>query len=75
MAITRPEFAFLYRIDATIGAAETARVLRILAARSVTYVTFAESDALASEHDAVLELKDEGKWTWKTLGRGQLSPQ
>ena len=64
VALAAPDFAFLYRIDATVGSAETLRVLRTLAKRSITYVTFAETDALAAEHDAVLELKDDGKWTW-----------
>jgi len=64
VALAKPEFAFLYRIDATVGTAETVRVLRKFKDLSISYVTFAESDALASEHDAVLELRDEGKWTW-----------
>jgi hypothetical protein len=39
-----------------------ARVLRALAARSIAYVTFSDSDALAAEHDLVLRLEAGGAW-------------
>ena len=37
-----------------------ARVLQTLTARSITYVTFSDSDALAAEHDVVLCLEAGG---------------
>jgi putative ATP-binding cassette transporter len=67
VAMAAPDFAFLYRIDATVGATDTLRVLRVFAERSITYVTFAETDALATQHDAVLELKDGGQWKWTVI--------
>lgn len=65
VALAAPEFAFLYRIEGTVGTTETLRVLRELTERSITYVTFADSDALATEHDAVLELKSDGTWAFE----------
>ena len=37
-------------------------VLRAFRARSITYVTFSDSDALATEHDVVLRLEPGGAW-------------
>jgi multidrug efflux system outer membrane protein len=62
VALARPEFAFLYRVDELLGAADMARVLRALTARAITYVTFSDSDTLAAEHDVVLRLEAGGAW-------------
>jgi len=62
VALARPEFAFLYRIDEVLSAGDMARVLQALAARSIAYVTFSDSDALAAEHDLVLRLEAGGAW-------------
>ena len=65
VALARPEFAFLFRIDTTLRAAETIRALRALKARSITCVTFSDSDTLRDEHDCVLRLDGSGSWTMK----------
>ena len=65
VARARPEFAFLFRIDTTLRAAETIRALRALKARSITCVTFSDSDTLRDEHDCVLRLDGSGSWTMK----------
>lgn len=44
-----------------VGSAVT-RVLHTLTARSITYVTFSDPDALAAEHDGVLCLEAGGAW-------------
>jgi ABC-type uncharacterized transport system fused permease/ATPase subunit len=62
VALACPEFAFLYRVDELLGAAEMARVLRAFTARSIPYVTLSDSDALAAEHDVVLRLEPGGAW-------------
>jgi putative ATP-binding cassette transporter len=62
VALAQPEFAFLYRVDELLRAADMALVLQALTARSITYVTFSDSDALAPEHDVVLCLEAGGAW-------------
>jgi len=41
------------------------RALRALKARSITCVTFSDSDTLRDEHDCVLRLDGSGSWTMK----------
>jgi putative ATP-binding cassette transporter len=62
VALACPEFAFLYRVDELLGGADMARALQAFRARSITYVTFSDSDALAAEHDVVLRLEPGGAW-------------
>jgi len=69
VALARPEFAFLFRIDTTLRAAETMRALK---ARSITCVTFSDSDTLRDEHDCVLRLDGSGSWTMKWRIRRRL---
>ena len=47
-----------------------ARLLHTLTARSITYVTFSDSDALAAEHDVVLCLEAGGAWNLSADSRG-----
>jgi hypothetical protein len=47
-----------------------ARVLHMLTARSITYVTFSDPDALAAEHDGVLCLEAGGAWNLSADSRG-----
>jgi putative ATP-binding cassette transporter len=70
VALARPAFAFLYRVDELLSAADMARVLHTLTARSITYVTFSDSDALAAEHDVVLCLEAVGAWNLSADSRG-----
>jgi hypothetical protein len=54
----------------TTSAADMARVLHTLTARSITYVTFSDPDALAAEHDGVLCLEAGGAWNLSADSRG-----
>jgi putative ATP-binding cassette transporter len=69
VALACPEFAFLYRVDELLSAADMARVLQAFTARSITYVTFSDSDALAAEHNVVLRLEPGGAWNISADGR------
>jgi putative ATP-binding cassette transporter len=62
VALAQPEFVLLYRIDERLSAAEMARAVQALTARSITAVTFSGSNALAPEHDVVLCLEPGGAW-------------
>jgi hypothetical protein len=69
VALACPEFAFLYRVDELLGGADMARALQAFRARSITYVTFSDSDALAAEHDVVLRLEPGGAWNLRPDSR------
>ena len=50
-----------------LGAEVGLRALDLLAAKSITAITFAADDALATRHDARLELAATGAWTWRPI--------
>jgi putative ATP-binding cassette transporter len=60
--LTAPRFAVLEGPGTLLGTAAAERLLDEIRARSITAVTFASDDALASHHDIRLVLGDEGTW-------------
>jgi hypothetical protein len=64
--LAAPRFAVLDRPMTLLGAELASRVLDLLAAKSITAITFAADGALAAQHDARLELAVTGTWTWRT---------
>lgn len=62
--IAMPRFAFLDRIDTTLGLDKLHRILQILSENSITCINSAETDALRDCHDAVLEFGEDGGWQW-----------
>jgi len=69
LIFTRPAFAMLDRVTASLRPAQVREVLRRLEENSVTYVAFAE-DAESSElYDAVLEIDGDGGWSWSRISR------
>ena len=69
--VSAPRFVFLERPRAALGAVQTDRVLRLLDERSITYLTLGDGGERLVDHDAVLELGDDGAWTWKALAAGR----
>ena len=65
IVLARPLFAILDQPATSIGADAVVRALELLAARSITAVTFAADAALAAQHDARLELGSGGCWSWQ----------
>ena len=76
VVLAAPRFVFLARPHATLGAAQAERVLSLLRDRSITYLTLSDGDDRPEDYDAVLELADDGGWTWKALdaGTGGMGP-
>jgi putative ATP-binding cassette transporter len=60
-----PRFAIFDRVGRGAAPAARARALQTLTARSITYITLAESVGAADLYDAVLELAGDGSWTWR----------
>lgn len=62
--VAMPRFAFLDRIDTTLGLEQLQRILQILSENSIACINSAETDALRDCHDAVLEFGEDGGWEW-----------
>ncbi len=71
VVLAAPRFVFLERPRATLGAAHADRVLSLLRERSITYLTLGDGGDRQDDHDFVLELADDGGWTWKALEAGR----
>ena len=54
----------------TLGTAHTDRVLSLLRERSITYLTLGDGGERLEDHDVVLELANDGGWTWRALVSG-----
>jgi putative ATP-binding cassette transporter len=65
--LATPRFALLDRPDTLFEPDAMARVLVLLAKHDITTVTFAPGRALASRHDACLQLAKGGTWSWETF--------
>jgi putative ATP-binding cassette transporter len=65
VALAAPRFAVLDRPATLLDPETVVRVLELLAARSITPITFAPDAALAAQHDARLELGPGGRWDWQ----------
>jgi len=71
VVLAAPRFVFLERPRATLGAAHADQVLSLLRERSITYLTLGDGGDRLGDHDFVLELADDGGWTWKALEAGR----
>jgi vitamin B12/bleomycin/antimicrobial peptide transport system ATP-binding/permease protein len=67
VVLAAPVFVFLERPYATLGADHADRVLHLLGERSITYVTLGDGGDRPGDHKAVLELTDDGGWTWNVF--------
>jgi len=63
--LAAPPFAFLDRPRSALASAQVVRVLRLLAERSITYLTVGNGADDPDDYDAILELGDGGEWTWR----------
>ncbi|TAW01241.1 ABC transporter ATP-binding protein/permease [Rhizobium ruizarguesonis] len=66
--IAAPQFAFLDRLDATLGLERLHTIMQMLSESSITYINNAETAALRDYHDAVLECGEDGGWV-RTVNR------
>jgi putative ATP-binding cassette transporter len=67
VVLAAPVFVFLERPYATLGADHADRVLHLLGERSITYVTLGDGGDRPGDHRAVLEITDDGGWTWNVF--------
>jgi hypothetical protein len=66
VVLAAPRFVLLERPRATLGVEHADR-----RERSITYLTLGDGGDRLDDHDFVLELADNGGWTWKALEAGR----
>lgn len=71
LLLAAPRFAFLDRIRTSLDSEGVALVLKMLNEKSITYLTLGrsrhghrDSDDKPEDYDAILELKNDGDWSW-----------
>jgi len=62
-----PRFVFLDRLGAALAPEQVEGILSLLSARSITYLTLGNDAEALAKYDAVLELANDGSWTWKPV--------
>jgi vitamin B12/bleomycin/antimicrobial peptide transport system ATP-binding/permease protein len=65
IVLARPRFAFLDRVDTTLGRAQIRQALQRLTQHSITPIYLAEAADPIEEYDAVLEIDVDGEWVWR----------
>jgi vitamin B12/bleomycin/antimicrobial peptide transport system ATP-binding/permease protein len=72
LLVAHPRFAFLDKLSSALSPEEVRRVLTLLRERSISYVTFEESDDNLEYCDMVLELEKNGLWSCSPVEDGQI---
>ena len=79
LLLAAPRFAFLDRISTELNPDDVAHILKLLSKHSITYITLGRSrygkrdtDDKLEDYDAVLELADDGSWTWRRIKAGRI---
>jgi putative ATP-binding cassette transporter len=69
LILARPTFALLDRASTALGPAMLRRSLERLTSSSIAYINFdpASESEPAGLHDAVLQIRDKGAWSWNQL--------
>jgi putative ATP-binding cassette transporter len=65
LVLAEPRFCVLHRVDTTLSPEQVARTLRLLAAASITAITFGGIAGLDGLYDAVLDLRADGSWSFE----------
>lgn len=69
LIFARPAFALLDRVTEPLKPAQLREILRRFDENSITYITFANDAESVESYDAVLEIDNDGGWTWSPTGR------
>ena len=67
LLISAPRFVFLDRIGTALNPEQVDKILQTLIKHSISYLIIGEAGARREYFDALLELKGDGRWTWKSL--------
>lgn len=69
LVLASPRFALVDRMSSSLDPEQRARVLQVLAEHSITALVFDDCDP-DEPSDAVLQLGDDGSWSWNPQKRG-----
>jgi len=72
LLVAHPRFAFLDKPSTALAPEQIGWILALLKERSISYVTFEESDSHPEWYDMVLELEGNGLWTNSPVEDGQI---
>jgi putative ATP-binding cassette transporter len=67
LLLTKPHFAFLEHLHAAFSAAYLAKIHRLFQTYEITCISISNGDENPSGYDAILDLKEDGSWTWQDL--------
>src|SRR5262249_38078578 len=65
--LAAPHFVFLDRLRSAVEPPRFDGILKLLSARSITYLTIGNGGDALDYYAAVLEIANDGSWTWKSL--------
>ena len=65
IVLARPRFAFLDRVDTTLGPGQVRQALQRLTQNSITPIHLAAAAESVEQYDAVLEIDTDGAWAWR----------
>ena len=68
----RPRFVFLDRPATALDPDQVRQLLKRLADHAISYLTVGDGGESLDDYDAVLEIADDGGWTWKTIQAGKM---
>jgi putative ATP-binding cassette transporter len=64
LLISQPRFAFIDRATNALSTARARHVYELLSHTSITYISVGDQAYLRDFHDNVMELQEDGKWTY-----------
>ncbi len=64
LLMAEPKFALLDRATSALSLSRVKHIYLILSATPITYITLGDHPSLRNYHDNVLELSDDGSWTF-----------
>ena len=65
IVLARPRFAFLDRLETTLGPGQIRQALQRLTQNSITPIYLADAAECLEQYDAVLEIDVDGEWVWR----------
>lgn len=65
--LAAPEFVFLDRMSIAMDVTQADQVLKLFAARGISYIVLGRPDDPLGNFDAALTLASDGSWTWRTV--------
>jgi len=63
--LAAPRFTFLDRASTALNPDQVQKILHMLSENSISYINNGTPDDLLDLYDAILEIEEDGVWTWK----------